>query len=505
MMSDDQPKTEPSRVELLAELAQLRREVEQLRDEKADLETMLDTMTEHGDAVSEELLGEKSDLETMLEVTTEHSDAVEEELHRKAEEALRESERRLRLIVQATPVPVMISRMSDREILYANQMAGPLLGLSTEEVLGRKLTEFYQNPAEWKQLLERLVYEAAVDDYEMQMKKVDNTPLWVTVALRPLEFNDEESVLTALHDITERKQGELRLEQQVEELRLELDEARQSSQVAQVTGTAYFRNLDAATVEQSRARRIAIHSFRGGTGKSSLTANMAALLAAGGQRVGVIDTDIQSPGVHLLFGLTGQKYDNTLNDLLGGNCSVQQAAYDVTPHLGMGVPGQVFLIPASINPGQMAQVLSQGYDAQRLTQSFHQLAEVFQLETLFIDTHPGLNEEALLSMSISDALGVVLCPDPQDYEGTGVTIQVARKLRVPYITLIVNKVPGAYSFQAVKSQVEQTYDCQVCAVLPYAEEMTTFDGNGMFVLRYPDHPVTAALREATMSLMKVRA
>src|SRR5262245_53203 len=51
------------------------------------------------------------------------------------------------------------------------------------------------------------------------------------------------------------------------------------------------------------AKIIAIHSFRGGTGKSNTTANIAALLAADGRRVGVIDTDIQSPGIHVLFGL----------------------------------------------------------------------------------------------------------------------------------------------------------------------------------------------------------
>ena len=48
---------------------------------------------------------------------------------------------------------------------------------------------------------------------------------------------------------------------------------------------------------------ISIHSFRGGTGKSNTTANLAALLAADQKRVGVIDTDIQSPGIHVLFGI----------------------------------------------------------------------------------------------------------------------------------------------------------------------------------------------------------
>ncbi len=46
---------------------------------------------------------------------------------------------------------------------------------------------------------------------------------------------------------------------------------------------------------------ISTHSFRGGTGKSNVTANLAVLVAKANYRVGVIDTDIQSPGIHVLF------------------------------------------------------------------------------------------------------------------------------------------------------------------------------------------------------------
>ena len=51
---------------------------------------------------------------------------------------------------------------------------------------------------------------------------------------------------------------------------------------------------------------ISIHSFRGGTGKSNITASIATLLAAEGRRIGIVDTDIQSPGIHVIFGLKEQ-------------------------------------------------------------------------------------------------------------------------------------------------------------------------------------------------------
>ena len=64
------------------------------------------------------------------------------------------------------------------------------------------------------------------------------------------------------------------------------------------------------------------------------------------------------------------------------------------------------------------------------------------LDLLLLDTHPGLNEETLLSIAVSDAVVIVLRPDQQDYEGTSVTVRVARKLKVPQMMLVVNKTPG---------------------------------------------------------------
>src|SRR5262249_49330515 len=164
------------------------------------------------------------------------------------------------------------------------------------------------------------------------------------------------------------------------------------------------------------ARIIAIHSFRGGTGKSNATANLAALLAAQGQRVGVIDTDIQSPGIHVLFGLRGDAIGHSLNDFLRGKCTIQQAAH---PVLESAVGGRIFLIPSSIKADAIVQVLREGYDMQLLTAAFRELIAALKLDALLIDTHPGLNEETLFAIAIAGALAIVLRPDQQDYEGTG--------------------------------------------------------------------------------------
>jgi MinD-like ATPase involved in chromosome partitioning or flagellar assembly len=246
---------------------------------------------------------------------------------------------------------------------------------------------------------------------------------------------------------------------------------------------------------------ISVHSFRGGTGKSNTAANLATLLAADGHKVGIVDTDIQSPGIHVLFGLTEDDMQHSLNDYLWGKCEIQQAAHDVTPRLGANLPGRVYLIPSSVKAGEIARVLREGYDVGLLNDGFRTLIDQMGLDVLMIDTHPGLNEETLLSIAISDALLIILRPDQQDYLGTGVTVEVARKLDVPRLLLMVNKVPTVFNFDEVRARVAQTYQCEVAAVIPHSDEMMTLASAGIFVLRYSDHPVTGLFRQVLTRLM----
>lgn len=248
------------------------------------------------------------------------------------------------------------------------------------------------------------------------------------------------------------------------------------------------------------AKIISIHSFRGGTGKSNMAANVATLLAAGGRRIGVVDTDIQSPGIHVLFGMTRETVTRSLNDYLWGRCEIGKAAYDVTPRLDEGLAGRVFLIPSSSNPSDIARVMHDGYDVGLLNQGVRDLMRELELDELIIDTHPGLNEETLLSIAVCEALAIVMRPDQQDYEGTSVAVSVARKLSVPRMVLVVNNTPAVFDFAEVKERVEKTYECEVAAVLPHSEELMVLASQGIFALRYPDHPVTALYRQVAACL-----
>jgi MinD-like ATPase involved in chromosome partitioning or flagellar assembly len=246
---------------------------------------------------------------------------------------------------------------------------------------------------------------------------------------------------------------------------------------------------------------LSVHSFRGGTGKSNTTANLAVIYAQRGLRVGVIDTDIQSPGIHVLFGLAGDEVTASLNDFLWHGREIADVAQDVTAGVGIDVTGRIHLIPSSMQPGEIARILREGYDAQRLTEGLRQLVVELSLDVLLIDTHPGLNEETLLSLVLSDGLLIVMRPDKQDYEGTGITARVAQELQVPRVRIVVNKVPEGLDHGAVAARVTEAYGCPVAAVLPHSEELMRLASEGIFVARYPNHELTALYGQVASSLV----
>jgi MinD-like ATPase involved in chromosome partitioning or flagellar assembly len=252
-------------------------------------------------------------------------------------------------------------------------------------------------------------------------------------------------------------------------------------------------------------RIIAVHSFRGGTGKSNVTANLAAMMAREGFCVGIVDTDIQSPGIHVIFGIQRGPDDRSLNDFLWGRCPIAEAAYDVTQR-SLGTDSQngkgpkLFLVPSSIDSQDIGRILHEGYDVGLLNEGFRDLIRSLHLDYLFIDTHPGVNDETLLSIAISDVLLLLMRPDNQDFQGTAVTVELARRLDAQMMA-VINKIPPGLDRQALRQHVEATYKIKVAALLPLNAEIVQVASGGLFMNQYPEHPFTRELKMASMRLM----
>ncbi|MEM6253595.1 MAG: MinD/ParA family protein [Cyanobacteria bacterium P01_D01_bin.156] len=246
---------------------------------------------------------------------------------------------------------------------------------------------------------------------------------------------------------------------------------------------------------------VSIHSYRGGTGKSNFTANLAVTIAAQGCRVGVVDTDVPSPGIHNLFALESDQTDKTLNNFLWGEIPIEAAAYEVTSNVGIDGNGQVFLVPASVKADDIARILKDGYDVKLMNEGFRSLVKALALDYLLIDTHPGLSKETFLSIAISHVLLLILRPDKQDYQGTAVTIDVARQLKVRKMLLAINKVHSQVNHDALRQKVEDTYAETVAGIFSLSEDMVLLASEGIFCMQHPEHLLSQEFRKVAQQII----
>ena len=131
---------------------------------------------------------------------------------------LAQAEQRFRAVVEASPTPLLLSRLDDGTMLYANDRLEALLGVEPGSLIGRKTPDFYYDLADRPQVLETVRKQGYVRDLELRIKRVDGTPRWVSLSVQRLTFDGVPAITTSFLDITERKQTEADLRQRTNEL-----------------------------------------------------------------------------------------------------------------------------------------------------------------------------------------------------------------------------------------------------------------------------------------------
>ena len=272
-------------LKLQQEVKGLRTQVSRLQMENSDLENSLLTAVEHGDLVEAELLDvnkrlkseiierkmaqatlqsileivyrDKSDLEIMLATSTEHGDAIEYEQYNRAVETMHQSEEQFRSIAESTSMAMLVSRLSDGAIVYANTSAGTILERESHDLIQRSIKDLYYLPAEWEILQQHFLQNQKVRDYEIRLCKANQEPLWVLASVHPLWLKGEQVLLNTFYDITLLKKTELALreseaklreqanllEQRVEERTYDLKLAKEAAESASRSKAAFLANM----------------------------------------------------------------------------------------------------------------------------------------------------------------------------------------------------------------------------------------------------------------------
>lgn len=242
---------------------------------------------------------------------------------------------------------------------------------------------------------------------------------------------------------------------------------------------------------------IAVHSFKGGTGKTTLTANIASTLAMN-HRVGVMDLDLSGPGLHVIFGLRKGEVKATLTDIFLGDANPSDVVIDLTPRFPRLKGGGLYFCPASNKVEDMLRLLKAGLEVNLFQDTLQKVGEMFNLDYIIVDTHPGVENDTVLAMGCCDALVLVSRVDQQDLFGTAVMVLLAETFDKPTFLTLNMVPPGVKIKDAVKvgKELATLFKSQFLQAFEFQLDVINNLSRSVFVMDNPDSLFAKKVAEA---------
>lgn len=240
-----------------------------------------------------------------------------------------------------------------------------------------------------------------------------------------------------------------------------------------------------AAVRPDPVRVIAVTGGKGGVGKTSVSVNLAAALAAEGQRVLLFDGDLGLANVDVLMGVTPRF---TLEHVLDGRCTLEEALVQT--------PAGFSIIPGASGVARLAALSTAEHLG--LVQAFSQLS--VGLDTLIVDTAAGISDSVRQFCQAAQHVLVVVRDEPASLTDAYALIKALHRTHgVGRFHILANMSPEAGAGEQLFRKLERVTSRFLDVVLDYAGEIpedplvrAAIRGQRCVVQTYPSAPAARA-------------
>jgi len=253
---------------------------------------------------------------------------------------------------------------------------------------------------------------------------------------------------------------------------------------------------------------IAVHSYKGGTGKTSLSVNLAATYARRGKKVCLMDLDFRAPSLHAIF--KKQTLDYWLNDYLNGVCEIDKVLVDVTKDHGNGSKFMVALANPTTEAIRDMTAKDRKWEMKalgRLLSLRSALINDGNFDYIIFDTSPGLQYSSINAIVTADIVLVVTSLDASDINGSQRMTSELYDLFEKKTGILINKVIADYlsskeEEKKFHKRIKEIHSLPVLATIPCFCEVLRAAGNFIFSEERPDHPFTETIEKIATKVEK---
>jgi septum site-determining protein MinD len=243
---------------------------------------------------------------------------------------------------------------------------------------------------------------------------------------------------------------------------------------------------------------MAVHSYKGGTGKTLISVNLAVTFVRQGKKVCLLDLDFRAPSLHTIFNI--EKAECWLNDYLNGACEIDK----VLMVLGDRIEDKGKLLVGLANPAVEAirdmSAKDRKWEMRALGRLLTLRASLLNdkgCDYLIFDTSPGLQYSSINAIVSSDLVLVVTTLDRSDVDGTKRMLRELYDLFEKRTGIILNKILHDVSTRTglakVQAKISGIYQVPLLGIIPCYCEVLRVEGNVIFAQERPKHPFAKIL------------
>jgi len=231
---------------------------------------------------------------------------------------------------------------------------------------------------------------------------------------------------------------------------------------------------------------IVFASSKGGTGKTTVVANVGVTMAQLGHKVVLLDADLMMANLGLMLGLEEQGAN--LHDVLAEEAELSEAIFSG--------PGGVKVVPSGISLEGIQRA-----KLERLKKVVDELAKKFKF--LLIDAPSGLERDAIAALTMAQKLVLIVTPDIASISNAFKTKLIAERLNVKTIGAVINRATSR-DVEIPIEEIKSALELPVLAIIPEDPEVRRSVALGEPVVTHsPKSPSTREFKKLAAALAKV--